>query len=98
MANSELTNRRLWLNDVFGFRDMPTAHANKITYRRRVKVDKVSACWRLKRAGRDASCRCFLLIIRVFLEKLLKGEQIVIVSWKQMVPPIVNHFHHVLCY
>ena len=97
IVNRELTNRRLWLDDVVGFRDMPTAHANKRSYWRRVKVDDFSVCWRLKRAGRDASCRCILLINRVFLEKLLKGEQTVIVSWKQMVPAIVNHFHKVVC-
>ena len=38
----ELTNRRLWLDDAVGFHDMPTAHARKGTYRRRVKVDNVS--------------------------------------------------------
>ena len=26
-GDRELTNRRLWLDDAFGFRDMPTAHA-----------------------------------------------------------------------
>ena len=32
------------------------------------------------------------------LEKLVKGEQIVNVSCKQVVPPTVNHFHHVVCW
>ena len=37
-------------------------------------------CRRLKKAGRTASFRCVLPVIKVFLEKLLRGDQIVIVS------------------
>ena len=32
------------------------------------------------------------------LEKFLRGKQDEIVSWKQMVLPTENHFHHVVCY
>lgn len=76
--NRELTNRRLRLDDAVGFSDMPTAHACEGTYP--VASRQIGRSYCLKTVGRTASFRCFLLIIKVFLEKLLRGEQIVILE------------------
>ena len=78
----ELTKRRLWLDDAVGFRDMPIAHPHKrLTDVASKSTTLMTAiCKRLKTAGREVSFRCFLPIIRVFLGKLFRGEQIVIVS------------------
>ena len=37
-------------------------------------------CRRLKTVGRAAKFRCVLPVFKVFFEKILRGEQIVIVS------------------
>ena len=63
----ELTKRRFWLDDAFGFRDMAIRDLPTST------TLVTAICRRLKTAGRAVSFRCFLPIIRVSLEKLL-GE------------------------
>lgn len=68
----ESTNRRLLVNDAVGFRDMPTTHVTATSL--------TVICRGVKTTRREISFECFLPIIWVFLEKLLRGEQIEILQ------------------
>lgn len=70
---------------------MPIRELSSVTPKSTTLVTAI--CRLLKTVGRDDFSRYF-----EYFWRSLRGEQVVLVSRKQMVLPTVNHFHHVVCY